>query len=154
MAALSRIKKQKSLRSSERREKGKIHMARKKKETRKFVPRNEFRYNKSPRADHHPQYIFGKKGEKLKGLPLTTSPSDKYKHIALTKNPNSKDKRISYLQLVKPHTAHERYFSEPLEGWRFAKEDMPLIRHRIKQYKKSMNRKPLMWYEKKKQKKK
>ena len=38
---------------------------------------------------------------------------------------------------------------KPLEDWEFAKEDMPVVRHAIKKYKKSTNRKPKSWYEKK-----
>ena len=75
--------------------------------------------------------------------------------LYLRKNPNPNDKSTAYLPFVKPHTAKiTLYDKEVLEGWRFDKEDMPVIRHRIKKYKKSYNRKPPMWYEKKKQKKK
>lgn len=129
-----------------------VHITRKKKETRKYETRNEFRFNFSPHAKGHPQYIFGKKGDKYKGLPLTTSPVEKIRHVALKSNPDPHGKKPSYLEIRKPDTAHERYYSDPLKGWKFAKEDMPFVRHRIKIYKKSMNRKPPMWYEKKKKK--
>ena len=85
---------------------------------------------------------------------MTTHPKENIKHYELSKNPNPHDERKSYLQLTKPHTANKRYYSEPLIDWNFAKEDMPVVRHKIKQYKKSMNRKPPMWYEKKRQNKK
>ena len=131
-----------------------IYISRKRKPSRKYVPRNEFRYNHSPHSRGHPHYVFGQKGNKFKSLGLTTHPRKGIKHIPLSQNPNSNDKTISYLQLTKPHTAHVKYYSEPLTDWKFAKEDRPIVRHRIKQYKKSMNRRPPMWYEKKKQKKK
>ena len=127
-------------------------MSRKKKETRKYEPRNEFRYNLSPHAKGHPHYVFGKKGNKLKSLGLTTHPKAGIRHYELSRNPDQSDNRTSFLQLTKPHTAHEKYYSDPLNGWNFSSEDMPIVRHRIKQYKKSMNRKSLMWYEKKKRK--
>ena len=59
------------------------------------------------------------------------------------------DKSPSYLQLTKPHTAKTDYYSDVLQGWTFSKEDMSIVRHRIKKYKKSMNRKPPMWYQSK-----
>ena len=126
-------------------------IARKKKPTRKYIPKNEFRMNYSPQAKGHPHFIFGRKGDKYKSLGLTTEPKDDIRHIRLSKNPNPNDSRPSYLQLTKPHTASISYYGKDvLEGWAFGSEDMPVVRHRIKKYKKSMNRKPPMWYEKKK----
>ena len=69
----------------------------------------------------------------------TTYPANK-RHYELHKNPNPKDNRTSYLLLDKPTTAGTKFYSEPLKGWSFAKEDMPIVRHRIKVYKKAYNR--------------
>lgn len=130
-------------------------MPRKKKESRKYKPLNEFRFNHSQAANSHPHYIFGVKGIKYKSLPLTTTRPGNVSYYTLEKNPNPNDKSTAYLPFVKPHTAKiTLYDKEVLKGWGFDKEDMPVIRHRIKKYKKSYNRKPPMWYEKKKQKKK
>lgn len=74
--------------------------------------------------------------------------------MKLNRNPDPNDTRDSYLQLTKPHTANKKYYGPPLIGWSFDKEDMLIVRRRIKQYKKSFNRKPPMWYEKKRQNKK
>ena len=125
-------------------------MARKKKQTRKYKPRNEFRYNDSPRAGGHPHYVFGETKTHYKSLGLTTTPKKDIPHYELSKNPEPKNNDTSYLQLA-IHSANKKYYSEkPLRGWTFAKEDMPVVRHTIKVYKKSTNRKPKLWYIKKK----
>ena len=85
---------------------------------------------------------------------MTTTRPDNVSYYTLRKNPNPEDKEISYLPMVKPQTAKKHYFGDVLSGWKFSKDDMPFVRHKIKKYKKSYNRKPPMWYEKKKQKKK
>lgn len=123
-------------------------MARKKKPTRKYTPKNEFRMNNSPLASGHPHYIFGETETKYKSLGLTTSPKEYIQHIPLSKNPDPNDTRSSSMQL-RVHTANKKYYGEPLKGWRFAQEDMPVVRHRTKEYKKSTNRKPKWWYVKK-----
>ena len=123
-------------------------MARKKKETRKYTPRNEFRYNDSPLAEGHPHYVFGEKNGKYKSLGLTTSPVEGIRHVKLSKNPEPNNQNDSYLQM-RVHTAKKKYYDEPLKDWEFAKEDKPIVRHRIKEYKKSTNRKPKGWFEKK-----
>ena len=66
-------------------------MARKKKTTRKYIPRNEFRYNNSPHTEGHPHYVFGEKGKKYMSLGLTRQPVDGIPHIKLSKNPNPDD---------------------------------------------------------------
>lgn len=123
-------------------------MSRKKKETRKYIPKNEFRYNNSPTASGHPHYVFGETKTHYKSLGLTTHPKDDYPHYKLTKNPNPKSNDESHLQLA-IHSANKKYYDKPLKNWNFAKEDMPVVRHTIKKYKKSTNRKPKSWYEKK-----
>ena len=117
-------------------------IARHKKQTRKYTPRNEFRYNYSVVADEHPHYVFGEKNGKFKSLGLTTTHPTNVRHYHLSKNPNPKKDDDSYLLLIKPTTAGSKVYSEPLKGWTFAKEDMPVVRHRIKAYKKSYNRRP------------
>lgn len=116
-------------------------MARKKKPSRKYKPRNEFRINDSPLAAGHPHYVFGEKNGKYKSLGLTTSPIKGVPHVKLSKNPEPHNTDNSYLQM-RVHTAKKGYYTEPLKDWEFAKEDMAVVRHRTKQYKKSTNRKP------------
>lgn len=129
-------------------------MARKKKQSRKYEPRHEFRINNSPHAGGHPHYVFGEKNGKYKSLGLTTSPSKNIKHVKLTKNPNPNDASTSYLQIKEVHTANKKYYSSILPNWMFARDDMGIVRHRTKKYKKSYNRKPPMYYENKKKNKK
>lgn len=127
-------------------------MARKKKESRKYKPLDEFRYNRSPLAKGHLHYVFGEKNDKYKSLGFTHSKDNTARKIKID-NPNPLDNEPSYLQL-RVHTAKKSYYSDKLEGLRLTSEARGIIRHRVKQYKKSMNRKPPMWYMKKKNKKK
>ena len=117
-------------------------MARKKKQTRKWKPKNEFRYNNSKLAMSHPHYIFGETPSgKYKSLGLTTDPKPGIRHYPLTGNPNPNDNERSYLQW-KVHTASPDFYSKkPLKNWKFNHFDMSIARHRIKEYKKSINRK-------------
>lgn len=123
---------------------------RKNKKSRKYKPRNEFRLNICPSARAHYNYVFGETDTHYKSLGLTTHPREDIKHYPLSKNPNPKDDRQSYLQL-KVLSTQKRFFKPPERGWTFAKEDMPVVRHTIKAYKKSTNRKPKGWYMKKRQ---
>ena len=75
------------------------------------------------------------------------------KHVKLKGNPNPADGTDAYLQL-KVHTANKKYYGDPLQGWHFSGEDMSIVLHQKKKYKKAYNRKPLMYYENKKTQKK
>lgn len=123
-------------------------MARKKKNTRKYTPRNEFRLNKSPKAQNHYNYVFGETKTHYKSIGLTTHPKDNIPHYKLTKNPEPNNNNDSHLQLKVLNT-QKRYLSSIKVGWKFSKDDMPVVRLVIKRYKKSTNRKPKLWYEKK-----
>ena len=103
-------------------------------------------------AKGHPHYVFGEKGDKYKSLGLTTHPDKNIKHIELHKNPEPFNSAPSYLQF-RVHTANKKYYAIPLSNWKFEKEDMDIVRHRVKEYKKSYNRKPPMYYENKRKKK-
>jgi hypothetical protein len=83
--------------------------------------------------------VFGRKGDRLRSLGLTTHPKKEYKARKLSKNPNPKDQRDSYIQyqVFKPKSL----YSAPLSGWSFAKEDEAIARHIKKQYKKKQNKK-------------
>lgn len=115
---------------------------RKKKQSRKYIPRNEFRYNNGPIAQGHPQYVFGEtRSGKYKSIGLTHSADDDYKHYPLAKNPNPNDSKQAHVE-AHVHTGKKVYYDEPLSDWAFAKEDMSVIRHITKKYKKSTNRNP------------
>lgn len=123
-------------------------MARRKKKSRKYIPRNEFRHNSSPLASNHYNYVFGETDTHYKSLGLTTHPNANISHYKLSKNPNPADKRYSFLQF-RVLSTQKHYLGKPLSTWEFSKEDMPVVRNLIKKYKKSTNRKPKLWYEKK-----
>ena len=129
-------------------------MARKKKQSRKYIPMNEFRYPLMDTYREHPQYVFGKtRSGKYKSLGLTHTPDGKHSVIPLSENPNPRDKRKAYIG-TNPHTLAEKdYDPKPKKNWKFAKKDKPIVRHIIKQYKKRTNRKPKNWYVNKKKKK-
>ena len=55
-------------------------MARKKKPSRKYQPRNEFRRNKSASAQGHYDYVFGETKTHYKSMGLTTHPAEGYKY--------------------------------------------------------------------------
>ena len=114
-------------------------MARKKKPTRKYKPKNEFRYNNSKSGVGHPNYVFGETNTSYKSLSITHRPNILYKNVLLSVNPNPNDKSDAYLEL-KPKTARKEYYSKPLIGWNFSKVDMPIVRHTTKKYKKATNR--------------
>ncbi len=128
-------------------------MARRKKQSRKYIPLDEFRFAKSKIYGNHPQYVFGKtRSGKFKTLGLTHTPNPKHKTLPLQKNPNKKDFRPAYIS-VKPHTIGENYLEQtPQKDWGFVKIDRAVVRHIIKRYKKSYNRKPPNWYVDKKKK--
>lgn len=129
-------------------------MVRKKKQSRKYIPMDEFRYSESKLYADHPQYVFGKtRSGKYKSLGLTHKPDGKHTVIPLSENPNPDDKRKSYIG-TNPHTLREKDLDKmPKRNWRFAKKDKPVVRHIIKDYKKRTNRKPKNWYVDKKKKK-
>ena len=126
-------------------------MAWKKRKTRKYIPRNEFRYNFSKHANGHPHYVFGETNTHYKSLGLTTTPKKEFPYYPLTRNPNPNDFEPSFLE-YEIHSANKKHYGDPLKDWSFSKEDMPVVRHTIKKYKKSTNRKPKLWYEKKRKK--
>ncbi len=123
---------------------------RKNKQTRKYIPRNEFRRNTSASAQGHFDYVFGETETQYKSLGLTTKPAPGYTYYALYENPNPKDKRQSYLKLDVRKT-NKKYLPDIENGWKFAKQDMPVVRYTIKAYKKRTNRKPKDWYVKKRE---
>ena len=114
-------------------------MARKKKTTRKYKPRNFFAINHSKRARHHPGYIFGEKNGKYYSFGLTHSPKEEYPYAPLRHNPDPNDPTPSYVQ--KRLLKTPKKFIKPIPGWTFHPEDWPLIRHIIKKYKKTQNQK-------------
>lgn len=124
-------------------------MARKRKNTRKYTPKNEFRRNISKSSAGHFDYVFGETQTHYKSLGLTHTPDKDNSYYPLKKNPNPEDKQQSYLKL-KVRSTNKKYLPKKEENWSFSKDDMPVVRLTVKKYKKSTNRKPKDWYVKKK----
>ena len=116
-------------------------MARKRRYTKKYTPKNEFRINNSPVAKGHPAYVFGETKTKFKSFGLTTEARDRERKIRLSRNPDPSDKRDSFIR-VKPVTANKKYYSAPKSDWSFGKVDQAVVRHLKKDYKKRAYRKP------------
>ena len=96
---------------------------------------NEFRINHSPSSRNHPDYVFGKVGNKFKSFGLNHSPKAEHPHKELDVNPNSNDKEKSYLQTT-VKTTHQKFFGKPLSGWNFDRYDKAYVKHRVKKYRK------------------
>ena len=94
------------------------------------------------KKDEHLHHVFGEKGGKYKSLGLTHSKDNTVKKIKIH-NPDPNDKEFSFLQL-RVHTAKKKYYSDKIEGLQFTKKARAVVRHSVKQYKKSTNRKPPM----------
>ena len=112
-----------------------MYMSKKK----KFFSLNFFAKNNSKRSMGHPNYVFGREGDKYKSFGLTHNPKENHPYVPLTENPNSKDPRHSFLQ-KKVLTTHKRFFGTQLTDWEFSETDKALARHLKKKYKKDKKR--------------
>ena len=116
-------------------------MARKKKPSRKYTPRSEFRYNNSKRAAGHPHYIFGEKDDKYYSLGITSHPKKEYPYFLLSKDPEPGVEEPAAVQRRVFVEKKKVYRRKTLGSWRFNAEDMPVIRHIIKAFKRGQNKK-------------
>ena len=110
-------------------------VARRKKPSRKYTTRNEFRYNNSSEAGGHPQYVFGEKNGRYLSLGITSHPKKEYPYYPLSKSPNPKETRPNYIQ-KKPFKTKKKFFGKILSSWKFTSDDMHTVRHITKKYKK------------------
>lgn len=78
-------------------------------------------------------------GKSINLSELHIRPDSRYIAYKLSKNPNPNDKRIAYVQ-DRVQTARIDFYGKRLNGWRFDKADMPIVRHITKGYKKKTNR--------------
>ena len=107
----------------------------KKKPTRKYIPRNQFRYSRCKKAGYHPHYIFGERGDKYISLGMTTHPSAKMK-VSKIKSPNPNYNSDQYIQHYVFRIKKTAYKDKREKGWKFDDVDLSLIRHFKKNYKK------------------
>lgn len=116
-------------------------MARKRRYTKKYTPKNEFRINNSPAAKGHPAYIFGETKASYKSFGLTSNEFDRERTIRLRANPDPRKTEPSFIR-IKPVTTNKKYYSAPKSDWSFSKEDQAIVRHLKKDYKKRAYRRP------------
>ena len=98
-------------------------MTRKKKPTKKYKPRNEFRYNINAK---HPNYIFEVE-EKTFGI----------KNAPLKVNPKKTDKRKSYMRNGVVNGTHYDYSKKTMKNMQFSREDLPNVKAKIRNAKKN-----------------
>lgn len=103
---------------------------------RNYKTRNQFRYSKNAEAGYHPHYIFGESKDKYISLGMTTHPKKKHKVYLLTETPNPKKEKKQYLHKKVFEMPKENYAKKRLQGWNFSMEDLSLIRHLKKRYRK------------------
>ena len=100
----------------------------------KYIVRNQFRYSKSREAGYHPHYIFGEKGDRYISLGMTTHPPRGSK-VSKIKSPNPDYHGDQFVQ-HKIFTMKKTSFANKRKnGWSFHADDLPLIRHFKKKYK-------------------
>ena len=100
-----------------------------------YKNRNQFRYSKSKKAGYHPHYIFGEDNNNYISIGLTTHPSKKMK-VSEIKSPNPNYNGRQYIQLIPFKMKKNAFKNKREKGWSFDKNDLPLIRHIKKRYKK------------------
>ena len=108
-------------------------MSKKEKKTKnKYEPKNEFRFN---HATNHPNYVFGKEGNKCKAMGIThEAETFGKKNMPLKENPNLKDKRKAYIRngII---SQNERYMSkETINNLEFSSEDYPMVKSKRRNY--------------------
>ena len=103
---------------------------------RNYKTRNQFRFSKNRKAGYHPHYIFGEEGGKYLSFGMTTHPKPKFKTSLLKESPNPNNKKDQFIQHKVFKMKKEQYAEKRLKGWSFSQEDLPLIRHLKKKYKK------------------
>lgn len=111
-------------------------MARKKKPTRKYKPRNEFRYNINAK---HPNYIFevDEENNAWRAIGIThESETFGIKNAPLKVNPKRTDKRESYMRNGIVSGNHGDFSRKPMKNMKFSKEDMPNVKAKIRNDKK------------------
>lgn len=100
----------------------------------KYIPKNEFRYNKQTK---HMNYVFGSNGKKNKSLGLTTEQTTfGRKNMPLQKNARFGATEKSY---IRNGVITEKcgFYSHKAQSYEFSKEDYPNVKSKIRNYKKN-----------------
>ena len=100
----------------------------------RYVVRNQFRYSKSQEAGYHPHYIFGETSNRYISLGLTTHPSKKMT-VSKINSPNPNYNGDQYIQHKVFEMKKTAFKNKREKGWSFDQQDLPLIRHMKKSFK-------------------
>ena len=112
-------------------------MTRKKKPTKKYKPRNEFRYNINAK---HPNYIFevDEKNDAWRAIGITHEEKTfGITNTPLKVNPKKTDKRKSYMRNGIINGNHGDYSKKTMKNMQFSREDLPNVKAKIRNAKKN-----------------
>ncbi len=101
----------------------------------KYKNRNQFRFSKSKKAGYHPHYIFGEDDKNYISIGLTTHPKNNM-NVSEIKSPNPNYSGPQYIQRKPFKMKKSAYKDKREKGWKFDNDDLPLIRHIKKRFKK------------------
>lgn len=102
--------------------------------SKKYLPKNEFRYNKQTK---HMNYVFGSNGKKNKSLGLTTEKvTFGRNNMPLNKNARIGSTEQSYIRngVI---TEKREYYSHKAKSYCFSKDDYCNVKSKIRNYKKN-----------------
>ena len=107
---------------------------------RKMKPKNEFRYNHQA---GHMNYVFAEKGDEYRSVGLTTEDMTFGKtNMPLKNNPHIGDDPNKKVYVRNGIIADNKksYKNKTSKSWEFSKDDMALVKSKIRNYKKSEKR--------------
>lgn len=104
------------------------------KQKKKFVSRNEFRFNNNT---NHMNYVFGESNNRYYSVGLTTEDETfKKKNMPLKDNPHKGKTGKSYVRTGIISDRKQAYDKKPNKHWKFSKTDFPKVKSKIRNYKK------------------
>ena len=113
-------------------------MARKKKQSRKYIPKNEFRYNNST---NHPNYIFEEFDNKYHSVGIThKSKTFGKNNMPLLNNPDSRKINLAYIRNGVITDKKKNYSKKPIKNMSFSAIDFPKVKSKIRNFKKRQNK--------------
>ena len=109
-------------------------MARKKKQKKKFLPKNEFRYNF---AEGHKSYVFGEIDGEYRSVGITHKETTfGKKNMPLSKNPQKNKTETAYIRNGIVSGKISNYGNRTIKNLAFSQEDFPKVKSKIRNYKK------------------
>lgn len=109
-------------------------MARKKKQKKKLIPKNEFRYNF---AEGHKAYVFGEINGEYRSVGIThKSHTFGKKNMPLSHNPQKKKSEPAYIRNGIVSGKINNYGNRKINTLSFSNEDFAKVKSKIRNYKK------------------